>query len=334
MVNSLKRAVICEELIELFNGDAHKAVIIKQMLYWFVRVSEFDSMLQKVVSMEGVDGDSDCLTHIQEGWIYKTADELASETMMSSGRSVSRKLSDLVKDGYLYKRNNPKNPWDRTSQYFVNLPKIHLELEELGYSLSTVMGKDYPLVKAMIDRLCPITNADSGNNSNSHQQDAEEGVCKQEISEQENESMHARTLKSKPDTNDNDTPNIQSRQGSELLIPPRDEPSLLSYDEETLFFQQAVAYKLANDSRMERGRAESIVTSMVRRIKKGDLEAQDRLLLMLFKKGTLEKYLSPSFVPARDLCSPHDPRKARLTARLLSEGKITEQEAREAMQNN
>jgi hypothetical protein len=70
------------------------------------------------------------------GWIYKTADELAHETMVDINRKYIRNhLKYFVERGWLSQRKNPHSKWDRTIQYRVDFDKIEADLETLGYDL-------------------------------------------------------------------------------------------------------------------------------------------------------------------------------------------------------
>lgn len=135
-VDRLKRCVIKEELVAL-TGDFMKAVILQQMLYWSERVSDYDNFAleenRRIREMQREEHEEIELKH---GWIYKTSDDLAAETMLGSAVSTMRKyLKELIADGYLQERQNPKYAWDRTKQYRVDVVKIQRDLYKLGYFL-------------------------------------------------------------------------------------------------------------------------------------------------------------------------------------------------------
>lgn len=138
----LKRMVIKEELVELL-GDFKKAVILNQFIYWSERVKDTDIFLQEEIKRKekhGLVADF----KLQYGWIYKTAEELSEETMLGlSKASMGRHITEIIKMGYLERRNNPTYKWDKTNQYRVNLLLIIKDLNERGYAL-----ENYPLYDA------------------------------------------------------------------------------------------------------------------------------------------------------------------------------------------
>ncbi|MBU9714123.1 hypothetical protein [Evansella tamaricis] len=70
------------------------------------------------------------------GWIYKTADELAEECMMTISRKTMREhLKKLTKRGWILERDNPRFKWDHTKQYRVDIVKLQADLIAIGYYL-------------------------------------------------------------------------------------------------------------------------------------------------------------------------------------------------------
>ena len=133
-MRKLKRAVIKEELVAL-TGDAITAVILNQFLYWTERVKDVDRYIEEETERARQREET---VNIEKtnGWIYKKSEELAEELMnIQSPRNIRRKINELVEAGYLEQRQNPKNNWDKTPQYRVNLHKIMRDLYELGYAL-------------------------------------------------------------------------------------------------------------------------------------------------------------------------------------------------------
>jgi len=132
---TLKRAVIKEEFVAL-TGDFVKSVILNQLIYWSQRVNDFDKFVQEEISRAEYQEGSNYKIELRNGWIYKSADELSAETMLHMARNTTLKhIEYLVKNGWVDRRNNPENKWDRTTQYRVNLLKIHEDLLKLGYVL-------------------------------------------------------------------------------------------------------------------------------------------------------------------------------------------------------
>ncbi len=130
----LKRSVIKEELVKL-TGDFTKAIILNQFIYWSERVTDFDRFIEEEKRRCANDGQEATIT-LNEGWIYKTAEELAEETMLGKAPSNMRvHITYLVKHGWILERTNPIHKWDRTKQYRVNISKLQMDLNALGYAL-------------------------------------------------------------------------------------------------------------------------------------------------------------------------------------------------------
>jgi len=127
----LRVAVIREELVAL-TGSLQSAVCLGQMLYWAERTKDTDAYIQEERARnDSVDIEP---TH---GWIYKTAKELNTETMLGASEStIGRRLKELVDAGWLQRRRNPLYKWDKTWQYRPDLSKITTALAALGYTLN------------------------------------------------------------------------------------------------------------------------------------------------------------------------------------------------------
>lgn len=143
----LKRATIKEELVVL-TGDCLKAVVLNQFIYWSERTRDFDAFIE-----EEKKRNPETVVNLTHGWIYKSAKELSDEVMIGSHDTVARKLAELVKEGWIKRRNNPNYTWDRTYQYRPAIREIQIALQELGYALD-----GYPLV---INRECITQSAES-----------------------------------------------------------------------------------------------------------------------------------------------------------------------------
>ena len=178
----LKRVVIKEELVAL-TGKINEAIVLNQMIYWSERVKDSDKFIQEELerARKFADGSEETLEDIKEtlksGWIYKTSEEMAEETMLGvSARTIDRVFKNLVDNGWLDRRKNPKYKWDKTWQYRVNLNKIQSDLLKLGYNLD-----GYSL---------PNFDENNGNNSNSDkpedQDDDPIGMVDNDISKRQN----------------------------------------------------------------------------------------------------------------------------------------------------
>ena len=142
----LKRVVIKEELVAL-TGDITKSIVLNQLIYWSERVRDVSAYKKQEnarrLAMMGYefDFDKELLTDLQYGWIYKSAQEMADEIMISGSRvMVSRIFKEFEKNGWVISRRNPKNKMDKTKQYRVDIVQIQKDLYELGYNL-----EGYPL---------------------------------------------------------------------------------------------------------------------------------------------------------------------------------------------
>lgn len=173
----LKRSVIKEELVEL-TGDFIKAVILNQFIYWSERMKDIDEYIeQENQRATQYGGDEQELSY---GWIYKSADDLADETMLNlSGNAIRNHLKELERMGFISSRTNPKYKWDRTLQYRVDLVRVIKSLNEMGYALD-----GYALA------INVPTEPSGGENANAHRENAsadfEIGAAENEIQESEN----------------------------------------------------------------------------------------------------------------------------------------------------
>ena len=146
----LARVVIKEELVAL-TGDHVQALILNQFLYWSSRTRDYDRFLE-----EERKRDPDANVVPTHGWIYKSAEELTGEIMLSSSpATVRRQISAVVEAGYLDSRNNPRYKWDRCLQYRPNILKIQADLQGMGYPL-----EGYPLLIEQ-NPFCTVQNESS-----------------------------------------------------------------------------------------------------------------------------------------------------------------------------
>ncbi|WP_416150705.1 conserved phage C-terminal domain-containing protein [Salipaludibacillus sp. HK11] len=129
-MRGFKRSVIKEELLEL-TGDYKLAIVLNQMIYWSQCVRDFDRFIAEEKKRN--EQSEMELTH---GWFYKTASELAEDTLTNMApSSIRRYLAKLIEAGWLDERSNQKMKWDRTKQFRVNLIKIQKDLNHIGLYL-------------------------------------------------------------------------------------------------------------------------------------------------------------------------------------------------------
>ena len=145
-------SAIRKELVAL-TQNSQRAVVLNQLLYWCRRVKDFDLFLEEERIAHPEDASS-----LIYGWIYKTADELIEETLLTVTRPTMRRyLRILVEEGWMEERTNPDRKY-RTSHFRLNLRRINDELLVLGYSLSG-------FEKGLFDPVEPSLNPHN-NNSN------------------------------------------------------------------------------------------------------------------------------------------------------------------------
>lgn len=131
-------SIIRREFVNL-TGDLFSAVILNQLLYWTLRVKDFDRLLEEEHYIQ-----PDCNVSPRHGWIYKTAQELNEETMLGlSPPSIRKYLKHLIDQEWVDERNHPTAKWDRTTQYRVNLRKLQEDLFARGYVLPEVYLKAF-----------------------------------------------------------------------------------------------------------------------------------------------------------------------------------------------
>ena len=137
----LKRIVLKEEFVVL-TGDAISAVLLDLILHWSHNMKRFDEYVEEERAR-----DPDINMPLTDGWINKSAKQFEDELMgMASGATIRRKLINLTKQGWIDKRHNPNNVWDRTMQYKPNIRAIQRDLAELGYTLTECFRGDFEVV--------------------------------------------------------------------------------------------------------------------------------------------------------------------------------------------
>lgn len=140
-MHKLKRAVIKEELV-ILTGSLNEAIVLNQLIFWSERAKDSDNFLQEEIARakrfnDGTAMDpEDIKKTLLSGWVYKTAEEMLEETMLTCSRqTMDRIFKSLTEKGFIDKRRNPKYKWDKTWQYRVNLQFLSQALIELGYVL-------------------------------------------------------------------------------------------------------------------------------------------------------------------------------------------------------
>lgn len=152
---ALPVAIIRREFVDL-TGDHFSAVVLNQLLYWTQRVKDFDQLLEEERSFN-----PDCNVHPRHGWIYKTANELIEETMLKATPPTMRKyLKQLIDHGWIDERPHPLDKWKKTTQYRVNLRKLHKDLSAIGHTYPDVYRD---IFMAFRDEIISIDDSTSSN---------------------------------------------------------------------------------------------------------------------------------------------------------------------------
>ena len=197
--NKLKRAVIKEEFVAL-TGDFIKAVLLQQFIYWSERIRDFDQFIMEETARAEQYG-REIRIDLNNGWIYKKATELAEETMLGLKETAMRThISYLVDQGWLSRRRNPEEKWDKTFQYRVNLIKIQVDLFKLGYVLE---GYKHPFSSVEIMRILSVENLKNPEARNSTHRTSEN-----ELRDSKNED---RTTDIEVGSSENDLRSIEKR---------------------------------------------------------------------------------------------------------------------------
>ena len=213
----LKRVVIREELVELC-GDTLEAVCLEQMLYWGRRVRDADLFLEeeKKRSLE-----NDPETPLLQGWIYKSAEELAGEIMLGERSTVARRLAKLVQRGWLDSRKNPRHKWDKTAQYRVNIVAVQRSLQDIGYAL-----EGYPLLPQpeAKEENPPSTPTVQGEQSSGFSEERAQSPRETPTTQREHSTQHRETS---TEQNDQAIPEPTTQPTVELTSPPTSEADFL-----------------------------------------------------------------------------------------------------------
>ncbi|MBP6951574.1 MAG: hypothetical protein KBD36_02810 [Alphaproteobacteria bacterium] len=140
-------SVIRKEFVDL-TGDHFSAAILNQLLYWTLRVKDFDLFLKEEKAL-GSNIQSPSIhpeSHepSRHGWIYKTAPDLSEETLLGISKTTMRKyLKLLIDQGWIEERINSLDKWNKTTQYRVNIRNLQADLMAIGRHLPSVYLKAF-----------------------------------------------------------------------------------------------------------------------------------------------------------------------------------------------
>lgn len=194
-----KIAVIKEELVAL-TGNYISAILLNQFLYWQERIKDFKDFIEEENKRRESNGENK--VDFEEGWMYKTAESLSEETMLDlSATSIRKYVTQLVDQGYILERTNPKYKWDKTKQYRVNFVNIVNNLAKMDYQLT-----GYKHLTPPKENNSPSQEFGNGKQENENQ--------KQNNSNQTNKSFGA-IPDTTTETTNNDYNNNSDREDSE-----------------------------------------------------------------------------------------------------------------------
>ena len=112
-------------------GEPCSAVILNQLLYWALRITDFELFVAEEKRAALQDHPS-----FYHGWFSRSAQEILKATLLTiSVSTIRRYLNFLAERGWVQIRKRSQNKWTRTPQYRVNLRKLCIDLQEHGYSL-------------------------------------------------------------------------------------------------------------------------------------------------------------------------------------------------------
>lgn len=134
----LNRVVLKEEMVAV-TGNAIKALVLNQMIYWTEILNKADQETQKeideYIKLGMTDKVDNLKEKLREGWFWKSSEELADELMgIASRATVNRHLNELVEQKFILKRKSPKK-WDKTNHYKVDIDFVREQLKILNYAL-------------------------------------------------------------------------------------------------------------------------------------------------------------------------------------------------------
>ena len=193
----LKRAMIKEELVAL-TGDAIDALLLNYFLFCQSRSRTIEQYLveerQRMLELG-----EEMNVPRSNGWFYKRATEVSQETMLGlSDSNIRRRITRLVKRGWIAERRNSHHKWDRTLQYRANLTLIESELREIGYHLDGWM----------IERVRPDDDGgDDGNGRGLPAPSSDLEVGEEETMFQESESQFS-TFKTEVGSSNSELQNV------------------------------------------------------------------------------------------------------------------------------
>ncbi len=190
--NKVRKLPVCHDSVDeqvsiirkefvMLTGNHFSATILNQLLYWTLRVKDFDLFLEEERTLpileKNEENSDDPKSH---GWIYKTAHELIDETMLGISHPTMRKyLKQLIDEGWIWERVHPHSKWNKTTQYRVNIKKILKDLIAIGHHLPSIYRNVFASLEeqgSTLQQSIPLNE--------------DESVKNDEISDEKSESLH------------------------------------------------------------------------------------------------------------------------------------------------
>jgi len=140
-----RKTVLREELI-LLTGNNPRALILQNFIYWHSKTRDYEAFLEE--EKERLKGDNPAIESIPSrmGWVYKDIETIIKESLCGvKEKSCREHIKHLVKNGWVERRKNPKNPMDKVLQYRCNILKIQADLQKFNAVLE---GYKYVFSKA------------------------------------------------------------------------------------------------------------------------------------------------------------------------------------------
>lgn len=129
-IKKMRRLVAKEEYF-IITGDFLESIILSHLQFLTERSYDYDKFIEEEIShLENPDEQNIEKKH---GWFFKKSSDLYNELFQAySERTIRQKLNSLVEKGFIQKRQNPYNSWDKSFQYRVNLTFLQQKLYENG----------------------------------------------------------------------------------------------------------------------------------------------------------------------------------------------------------
>nr|MBP9692756.1 hypothetical protein [Alphaproteobacteria bacterium] len=219
-------SVIRREFFAL-TGDPFSAVVLNQLLYWTLRVKDFELYLKEERTRDKGLGPFQC------GWIYKTASELSEETMLGISKTTMRKcLKLLIDQGWIEERENTLEKWKKTTQYRVNIRKLQSDLAAIRRQLPGIYLKAFSSAlegKNFHKHLKAVPCDDSASSIKKHLNSEEISETKNLSSKIENLPSESKNLSSEskflPSKESSSEPSLDSDEKSEEISKSKILPS-------------------------------------------------------------------------------------------------------------